>query len=222
MQVADPRTRWYAAAPRSDLAARTQCPRSTRGSWCSISRARPPPPGNWRGRLHAQFPGRLAPSWRAAPLKDQAGPRGPGPSPTFGVIRFLHKPRPSRSSRVRLFVEAAWRRYVGKVAQRPAWATAHPALLDAPVPRPARKVVGSPAGLAALRRHRPVGLPNRSWVPTHPRPAPAPRCALPCPHRPGPMRNPRGSAPCAGPDRALAGGQLVAPAPCREPRLGTC
>ena len=192
MQVADPAHEVYAAGSEVDLAAALMSQHP--GVVVLDIAALATPAGQLAGRLHAQFPDVVL--IVAGGAEDQAGLAA---RLTDGSVhRFLHKP--VSEQRVRLFVEAAWRRY-GEVHSGPG-ATAT-ALLE----RPVRRAKGwwLAAGLAALAA--PFLWVGRNALPTHPRPAPAPAV--------------RSAAPTAGDailegllaraDRALAGGQLVAP-----------
>ena len=191
MQVADPAHEVYAAGSEVDLAAALMSQHP--GVVVLDIAALATPAGQLAGRLHAQFPDVVL--IVAGGAEDQGGLAA---RITDGSVhRFLHKP--VSEQRVRLFVEAAWRRY-GEVHSGPG-ATAT-ALLARPVRRANWWLLA--AGLAALA---PLLWVGRNALPTHPRPAPAPAVRL--------------SAPTAGDailegllaraDRALAGGQLVAP-----------
>ena len=191
MQVADPAHEVYAAGSEVDLAAALMSQHP--GVVVLDIAALATPAGQLAGRLHAQFPDVVL--IVAGGAEDQGGLAA---RITDGSVhRFLHKP--VSEQRVRLFVEAAWRRY-GEVHSGPvATATAR---LARPVRRANWWLLA--AGLAALA---PLLWVGRNALPTHPRPAPAPAVRL--------------SAPTAGDailegllaraDRALAGGQLVAP-----------
>ena len=192
MQVADPAHEVYAAGSEVDLAAALMSQHP--GVVVLDIAALATPAGQLAGRLHAQFPDVVL--IVAGGAEDQGGLAA---QITDGSVhRFLHKP--VSEQRVRLFVEAAWRRY-GEVHSGPG-ATAT-ALLARPVRRANWWLLA--AGLAALAA--PLLWVGRNALPTHPRPAPA--------------RAVRSNAPTAGDailegllaraDRALAGGQLVAP-----------
>src|SRR5882762_8880659 len=119
------------------------------------------PAGQLAGRLHAQFPDVVL--IVAGGAEDQAGLAA---RLTDGSVhRFLHKP--VSEQRVRLFVEAAWRRY-GEVHSGPG------ATATALLARPVRRATGwwLAAGLAVLGA--PLLWVGRNALPTHPRPAPAP------------------------------------------------
>ncbi len=191
MQVADPAHEVYAAGSEVDLAAALMSQHP--GVVVLDIAALATPAGQLAGRLHAQFPDIVL--IVAGGAEDQGGLAA---RITDGSVhRFLHKP--VSEQRVRLFVEAAWRRY-GEVHSVGATATAVLA-------RPVHRAQGwwLAAILAALAA--PFLWVGRNALPTHPRPAPAPAV--------------RSSAPTAGDailegllaraDRALAGGQLVAP-----------
>ena len=192
MQVADPAHEVFTAGSEVDLAAALMSQHP--GVVVLDIAALATPAGQLAGRLHAQFPDVVL--IVAGGAEDQGGLAA---QITDGSVhRFLHKP--VSEQRVRLFVEAAWRRY-GEVQSGPG-ATAT-AVLARPVRR--AKWWWLAAGLAALAA--PLLWVGRDALPTHPRPAPAPTV--------------RSTAPTAGDailegllaraDRALAGGQLVAP-----------
>ena len=192
MQVADPAHEVFTAGSEVDLAAALMSQHP--GVVVLDIAALATPAGQLAGRLHAQFPDVVL--IVAGGAEDQGGLAA---RITDGSVhRFLHKP--VSEQRVRLFVEAAWRRY-GEVQSGPG-ATAT-AVLARPVRRTNWWLLA--AGLAALAA--PLLWVGRDALPTHPGPAPAPAV--------------RSAAPTAGDailegllaraDRALASGQLVAP-----------
>src|ERR1700686_633696 len=175
MQVADPAHEVYAAGSEVDLAAALMGQHP--GVVVLDIAALATPVGQLAGRLHTQFPDVVL--IVAGGAEDQGGLAA---QITDGSVhRFLHKP--VSEQRVRLFVEAAWRRY-GEVQNGPG-ATAT-ALLERPVGR--AKGWWLAAALAALAA--PLLWVGRAALPTRPRPAPAPAV--------------RSSAPTAG-DAILEG-----------------
>jgi TonB family protein len=191
-QVVDPAHEVYAAGSEVDLASALMAHHP--GVVVLDIAALATPAGQLAGRLHAQFPDVVL--IVAGGAQDQGGLAA---QITDGsVYRFLHKP--VSEQRVRLFVEAAWRRYAQAHDLPGGTATAVPA-------RAVRRakwwlLAASLAALAAA-----LLWVGRETLPTHPRPAPAPAV--------------RPQAPSAGDatlegllaraDRALAAGQLVAP-----------
>ena len=191
-QVADPAHEVYAASSELDLAAALTSRHA--GVVVLDIAALATPAGQLAGRLHAQFPDVVL--IVAGSAEDQASLAA---QITNGSVhRFLHKP--VSEQRVRLFVEAGWRRR----------AEAHGGLGGTATAVPARAGRGAKwwllaAGLAALAA--PLIWVGLRTPPTLARPgsAPAGRSAAPT----------AGDATLEGllarADRALATGQLVAP-----------
>ncbi len=193
-RVADPAHEVYAAGSEIDLAAALMAHRAG-VVVLDIAALATSSAGQLAGRLHAQFPDIVL--IVAGRAEDQAGLAA---RITDGSVhRFLHKP--VSEQRVRLFVEAAWRRHVERIGGPADLATA----LRARAVRGAKWWLLA-AGLAALAA-------PLLWVGLY-----APSTAL----RPAPAPVVRSAAPTAGDatlegllaraDRALAAGQLVAPA----------
>jgi TonB family protein len=187
-QVADPAHEVYAASSEVDLAAALMARHA--GVVVLDIAALATPAGQLAGRLHAQFPDVVL--IVAGGAEDQAGLAA---QITDGSVhRFLHKP--VSEQRVRLFIEAGWRRH----------AETHPGGTGvlARAGRGAKWWLLA-AGVAALAA-------SLLWVGVRAPPTTAP----PAPAAPG-----RSAAPTAGDvtlegllaraDRALAAGQLVAP-----------
>jgi TonB family protein len=191
-QVADPAHEVYAAGSEVDLAAALVAHHA--GVVVLDIAALATPAGQLAGRLHAQFPDVVL--IVAGGAEDQAGLAA---RITDGSVhRFLHKP--VSEQRVRLFVEAGWRRHAEAHSSPGGTATGVPA-------RAWRRAKWwlLAAGLAVLAA--PLLWVGVRAPPTPARPASAP---------PG-----RSAAPTAGDvtlegllaraDHALATGQLVAP-----------
>jgi TonB family protein len=189
-QVADPAHEVYAAGSEVDLAAALMARHA--GVVVLDIAALATPAGQLAGRLHAQFPDVVL--IVAGGAEDQAGLAA---QITDGSVhRFLHKP--VSEQRVRLFVEAGWRRHA-EAHSGPAGAG-----LLARAGRGAKWWLLA-AGVAALAA--PLLWVGVRAPPTAAGPAPAPAG--------------RSAAPTAGDvtlegllaraDRALAAGQLVAP-----------
>jgi TonB family protein len=189
-QVADPAHEVYAAGSEIDLAGALMAHHT--GVVVLDVAALATPAGQLAARLHAQFPDIVL--IVAGGSEDQAAVAA---QITDGAVhRFLHKP--VSEQRVRLFVEAAWRRYAAGPD-----GTGTVAVLTAR-PRRGAKWWLLAAGLAAVAA-------ALLWV------------GLPAP--PTPLRPAASAAPSAAPtggdatleslltraDRALAAGQLVAP-----------
>ena len=189
-QVADPAHEVYAASSEVDLAAALMARHA--GVVVLDIAALATPAGQLAGRLHAQFPDVVL--IVAGSAEDQAGLAA---QITDGSVhRFLHKP--VSEQRVRLFVEAGWRRH--------AEAYSGPAGTGV-LARAGRRAKWwlLAAGVAALAA-------PLLWVGVR---------APPTTARPAPAAAGRSAAPTAGDvtlegllaraDRALAAGQLVAP-----------
>jgi protein TonB len=189
-QVADPAHEVYAAGSEIDLAGALMAHHT--GVVVLDVAALATPAGQLAARLHAQFPDIVL--IVAGGSEDQAAVAA---QITNGSVhRFLHKP--VSEQRVRLFVEAAWRRYAAGPD-----GTGTVTVLTARRHRGAKWWL-LPAGLAAL-------IVPLVWV------------GLPAPLTP--LRPAASAAPSAAPtggdatlesllvraDRALAAGQLVAP-----------
>ena len=187
-QVADPAHEVYAASSEVDLAAALMARHA--GVVVLDIAALATPAGQLAGRLHAQFPDVVL--IVAGSAEDQAGLAA---QITDGSVhRFLHKP--VSEQRVRLFIEAGWRRH----------AETHPGGTGvlARAGRGAKWWLLA-AGVAALAA-------PLLWVGVR---------APPTTARPAPAAAGRSAAPTAGDvtlegllaraDRALAAGQLVAP-----------
>ena len=166
MQVADPAHEVYAAGSEVALAAALMSQHP--GVVVLDIAALATPAGQLAGRLHAQFPDVVL--IVAGGAEDQAGLAA---RLTDGSVhRFLHKP--VSEQRVRLFVEAAWRRY-GEVHGGPG------ATATALLARPVRRAKGwwqvvaprSPRSLVPTSH-----LLRRSCLPSRPRPRRAP--GTPC------------------------------------------
>jgi TonB family protein len=185
-QVADPAHEVYAASSEIDLAAALMARHA--GVVVLDIAALATPAGQLAGRLHAQFPDVVL--IVAGGAEDQAGLAA---QITDGSVhRFLHKP--VSEQRVRLFVEAGWRRH----------AETHPGGTGVLAGRGAKWWLLA-AGVAALAA-------SLLWVGVRAPPSSAP---------PAPAAAGRSAASTAGDvtlegllaraDRALAAGQLVAP-----------
>jgi TonB family protein len=191
-QVADPAHEVYAAGSEIDLAGALMAHHT--GVVVLDVAALATPAGQLAARLHAQFPDIVLIMAGGAEHQTAVAAQITEGS----VHRFLHKP--VSEQRVRLFVEAAWRRYAEGPGGPAGIATALPARAH----RGAKWWLLA-AGLAALA----VPL---LWVGL-----PAPPTPLP----PAPLTAGRSAAPTGGDatleallaraDRALAAGQLVAP-----------
>jgi len=191
-QVADPAHEVYAAGSEIDLAGALMAHHT--GVVVLDVAALATPAGQLAARLHAQFPDIVL--IVAGGAEDQVGLSA---QITDGSVhRFLHKP--VSAQRVRLFVEAAWRRH----AEGPGGPAGIATALAARAPRGAKWWLLA-AGFAALAA-------AFLWVGLN---------APPTPLRPAPPAAERSAATAAGDatleallaraDRALAAGELVAP-----------
>jgi len=189
-QVADPAHEVYAAGSEIDLAGALMAHHT--GVVVLDVAALATSAGQLAARLHAQFPDIVL--IVAGGAEDQVALSA---QITDGSVhRFLHKP--VSEQRVRLFVEAAWRRH----AEGPGGPAGTATALTARVPRGAKWWLLA-AGLAALAApFLWVGL-NAPPTPLRPAPATAGRAA--------PPTDAALEALLARADRALAAGELVAP-----------
>jgi len=191
-QVADPTHEVYAAGSEIDLAGALMAHHT--GVVVLDIAALATPAGQLAARLHAQFPDIVL--IVAGRAEDQVALSA---QITDGSVhRFLHKP--VSEQRVRLFVEAAWRRH----AEGPGGPAGTATALTARVRRGAKWWLLA-AGLAALAApFLWVGL-NAPPTPLRPAPATAGRSAAPT------ASDAALEALLARADRALAAGELVAP-----------
>jgi len=189
-QVADPAHEVYAAGSEIDLAGALMAHHT--GVVVLDVAALATSAGQLAARLHAQFPDIVL--IVAGGAEDQVALSA---QITDGSVhRFLHKP--VSEQRVRLFVEAAWRRH----AEGPGGPAGRATALTARVPRGAKWWLLA-AGLAALAApFLWVGL-NAPPTPLRPAPATVGRAA--------PPTDAALEALLARADRALAAGELVAP-----------
>jgi len=191
-RVADPAHEVYAAGSEIDLAGALMAHQT--GVVVLDVAALASPAGQLAAQLHAQFPDIVLIVTGGA--GDQVALSA---QITDGSVhRFLHKP--VSEQRVRLFVEAAWRRY----AEGPGGPASMAAALAARAPRGAKWWLLA-AGLAALAApFLWVGL-NAPPTPLRPAPATAGRSATPT------AGDATLEALLARADHALAAGQLAAP-----------